>query len=490
MKRPELVIIDGPYMGLDPLSRISIDKALRNLSKSTGIGLVLGFTKDYNEITSWLTDLVAIKPDSSIFYSGAYPPLEAAGFAANPDMDELLTGVVDAERLTFEEKKGKMATVSGDSRSRDGFSQSSPPLPPGEAVVKMQGVRVSYGDKTVLGDWSHVVDGEHRPGLWWSLHRGQRYGIFGPNGSGKTTMLSLITSDHPQTYSLPIEIFGRSRLPGPGQPGISLFDIQKRMGHSSPEVHAFFPKQLTVRRALESAWADAPLARPRLTKADDGRVSACLRWFAKELNPRRDKTNETAIEKVEAALARISPNYSLANKVKKLREIYDVSTVGDKDIEWAYRSKFGELSFSNQRLVLFLRAIVAEPDLVILDEAFSGMDASTRDRALLFLSQGERVSQVGFAESEQAFTDSQVSALATIGEVKMRGLSPEQALLTISHSRHDVPGCVREWICLPEPGEGRVARTGVLQGPLELNPAGWDDIWGTRLDTDPGNTFT
>jgi hypothetical protein len=42
-----------------------------------------------------------------------------------------------------------------------------------------------------------------------------------------------------------------------------------------------------------------------------------------------------------------------------------------------------------------------------------------------------------------------------------------------------VPGCVREWICLPEPGEQKAPRMGELAGPLELNPKGWEAVWGS-----------
>nr|POE71840.1 putative abc transporter atp-binding protein [Quercus suber] len=484
MKNPELVIIDGPYMGLDPLSRISIDKALRSLSHSTGIRLVLGFTKDHDEIPPWLTDLVAIKSDSTVFYSGAFPPPKEAEFATNADMRVLLTGVGHVERSKGGGEDTAMPHVIKGPRSRDGFEQISPPLSPGEALVEMRGVRVAYGDKTVLGGWTQKVDGDDRPGLWWSLHRGQRCGIFGPNGSGKTTMLSLITSDHPQTYSLPIDIFGRSRLPGHGQPGISLFDIQKRMGHSSPEVHAFFPKQLTVRRAIESAWADAPLARPHITETNGRRIDACLRWFARELDPTSRGTKTSPVEELETAFEHMASQDFRADDAETLRKTYETAIESDEDVEWARHSKFGELSFSNQRLILFLRAIVAEPDLVILDEAFSGMDATTRDRALLFLSQGERIARVHGYGSTQTVPGTRESVISILGKVCVNGLSSEQALLVISHSKEDVPGCVREWICLPEPGEGHTPRLGALSGPLELNPRGWDDIWGLRRDAE------
>lgn len=480
MKNPELLIIDGPFMGLDPHNKSEMGRSLRSLYQSTRIRLVLGLSKSHSTISPWLTQLVAIENNLSIFYNGPHPPPRNSVFARNPEMKTLLTGTDRVQRALARREKNQ-SPASDDSsfskgiKSKDGFLQVSPPLSPGEKVVDMQGVKVTYGDKTALGDWAHSIH-EKQSGLWWSLHRGQRCGIFGTNGSGKTTMLSLITSDHPQTYSLPIQIFGRSRLPGAGEPGISLFDIQKRMGHSSPEVHAFFPKQLTVRRAIESAWADAPLARPHLNEEADRKVDACLRWFARELNPTQTEDRRTFVEEL-TWIYKYTRRSSQCDRRDRMRRTYDQTVFDDTDIDWAHRTRFYELTFSNQRLVLFLRAIIAEPDLVILDEAFSGMDSTTRDKALLFLSHGEQISHIAAGKNEGHGED---SVLALIDAVRVKGLTPEQALLVISHSKDDVPGCVREWICLPEPGGGRRPRTGILRGPLELNPEGWDEIWGVR----------
>ncbi|KAF2480833.1 ABC transporter domain-containing protein [Neohortaea acidophila] len=397
MGRPQVLLLDGPFMGLDPNTLANMSRVLRDLAERQQPRLIISLRPE-DGVPEWISHLVLVSEEARILAQGA--------------KQEVFNSKTDATKsILFTAQLGHNAN-NITRLSRDGFPQESPALKAGEPLVEMNGVEVAYGQnearRVVLGDWEQQVNGEQRPGLWWSLHRGQRSGIFGANGSGKTTMLSLITSDHPQTYSLPIKLFGRSRLPAPGEAGISLFDIQKRMGHSSPEVHAFFPKSLTVRRALESAWADAPMAKPRLDEEANRRVAACLRCF------------------------------------------------------------------SNQRLLLFLRAIVASPDLVILDEALSGIDEATRDKALLFLSQGETVAAVvdGVA---------QPSVLTQLDMVVHSGLSPDQALLVISHSKEDVPGCVREWICLPEPGEGRIPRTGKLSGPLELNPQGWGEIWGERL---------
>lgn len=434
MARPEILLLDGPFMGLDPNTLVRMSAVLKELAAKQQPRLIMSLRPE-DGVPEWVTDLVVLGDDCQVLAQGPKEQLlevrQSRGASTSQSLDAARLGHALGQELRV---------------SRDGFPRDAPALPPGEPLVEMQGVKVAYGDRVVLGDWKQPINNSEKEGLWWSLHRGQRCGIFGPNGSGKTTMLSLITSDHPQTYSLPIKLFGRSRLPKPGQQGISVFDLQKRMGHSSPEVHAFFPKGLSVRRALESAWADAPMAKPTLTADACARVDACLRWFAPELSP---------ASRSDLPILRSS----------------DGGPTGNEDISWATDLRFAELSFSSQRLILFLRAIIANPDLVILDEALSGVDEATRDRALLFLSHGENVIAVRDGEAQR-------SQLSLDGKVTIGGLRPEQALLVISHSKEDVPGCLREWICLPEPGEGKPPRIGTLDGPLELSLEGWERIWG------------
>ncbi|KAM0713321.1 hypothetical protein Q7P35_000773 [Cladosporium inversicolor] len=409
MERPEVLLLDGPFMGLDPRTLERLSGVLRRLAERSQPRLVVSLRPE-DEVPEWISHVVVVDENLKVLHQGP--------------KDEVLEASKD-----FLKHSISSPHAGKEQLSRDGFPKLSPPLPKGEPLVELNGIRVSYGPKTVLGDW-HQPD-KSSPGLWWSLHRGQRCGIFGPNGSGKTTMLSLITSDHPQTYGLPIKLFGCSRLPTPGQPGISVFDLQRRMGHSSPEVHAFFPKRLSLRRTLESAWADAPLAKPTLDGEAKQRVDATLRWFANDLRQQQQRGAHIQAGNLE----------------------------DEADLSWAEEVHFGELSFSAQRLALFLRAIVHSPPLIILDEAFSGIDETVRDRALSFLSHGEKG--------------------GPIGDGVMEGLGEEQALLVISHAKEDVPGCIREWICLPEPGEQKAPRIGELSGPLELNPEGWADIWGS-----------
>ncbi len=51
-----------------------------------------------------------------------------------------------------------------------------------EVLVNMEGVCVRYGEKMVLGNWTQGPEEEKTRGLWWDVRRGDRWGIFGPNG--------------------------------------------------------------------------------------------------------------------------------------------------------------------------------------------------------------------------------------------------------------------------------------------------------------------
>ena len=268
-------------------------------------------------------------------------------------------------------------------------------------------------------------------------------------GSGKTTLLSLICSDHPQSYSLPIKIFGRGRLPQLGEPGIPIFDIQARIGQSSPEIHAFFPRNLTLRQTIQNAWADTFLGTPRLDDESRALVDHCLRWFEPELNP--SFRSDMQAESLEG-------------------------TAPTRFTDWADSLRFGDAPFSSQRVALLVRAIVKKPELVVLDEAFSGMDDSVRDKCMLFLTWGT-TRQFRFSKDKKsvALTDPRIW-----GNLTIKGLTDDQALICVSHVKEEVPGIVREWICLPEAISEHPPRFGRLIGPLEGYVDGWNEIWGTK----------
>lgn len=267
-------------------------------------------------------------------------------------------------------------------------------------------------------------------------------------GSGKTTLLSLICSDHPQSYSLPIKIFGKGRLPKSGQPGVSIFDIQTRIGQSSPEIHGFFPRNLTVRQTIRNAWADTFLSMPRPSHENDSTVDSCLQWFEAELNP-----------------------------ASKLSNPQSSKQIGSQGTDWADALHFGDIPFSSQRVALFLRAIVKKPDLVILDEAFSGMDDNVRDKCMLFLTWGETHLFGYSSDGTRTKRGKLTTSSKTSEEALISGLTEDQALICVSHVKEEVPGLIRQWICLPEAGGGWAPRFGRLHGPLEGCRNGWEEVW-------------
>ena len=295
----------------------------------------------------------------------------------------------------------------------------------------------------------------------------------------------MICSDHPQTYSLPIRLFGRPRLPQPGQLGVSLFDLQARIGHSSPEIHAFFPRQLSVRRTLESAWADTFLSKPTLDDTKDSVVDACLRWFQADLNPSFADPLERDTDRAQGppdglSGRRIPHTRAQRRAAEEYRAVESDSSLSD-ELDWADHLYFGDIPFSAQRVALFLRAVIKQPALVILDEAFSGLDERLRDKCMLFLAHGEtRI--LGYPQTGEGAEEANENIRSKPSGKKsviITGLSEEQALLCVSHVKEEVPGQVREWLCLPEPNLRRPPRAGRFKVPLGDDRAQWHEIWSS-----------
>ncbi|ROT41884.1 ABC transporter [Sodiomyces alkalinus F11] len=464
LRTPEVLLLDEPFMGLDPPTVASLSELLRSMAERAAPRLVLA-ARPQDPIPEWITHLVYLRSDCQVgsmgekdvvmeglrkyatgVWRGALAEDEKLPVRALAEMGRVLTSEgVAGEALGSEEGARQQHTVEEMAGTRDLPGREAE----GEALVEMDGVQVRYGDKIALGNWTQDTPSGPAPktGLVWTVRRGERWGCFGPNGSGKTTLVSLLCSDHPQTYSLPIRLFGRSRLPEPGsgQRPLTFWDVQRRIGHSSPEVHQHMPTYLSVRQVLENAWADTFKGVPKLDDAARAKVEAALRWFAPELNP----------------------NYHHDERVAVGRRGADDWA---DSLRWADDHLFGRLSFSAQRVALFLRAIIKHPDVVVLDEAFGGMDEKVRDKCMLFLVRGEEKTH----DAAGKVVDSEV---AKQGEVRATGLSPDQALVCISHLKEETPDCVREWICLPEANEGRPARFGRFDGPLRTDERRWRELW-------------
>ena len=163
-------------------------------------------------------------------------------------------------------------------------------------------------------------------GLSWEVHAGERWVIIGPNGSGKTTLLSLITGDNPLAYACDIERFGL-RL----GPGVPLWQVRSRMAAVSPEDQVFADGTQTVGALVFSGLFDREGRRKRPTARQRERALALL-----------------------AAMG----------------------------LHERLHDPLGTLSAGLARLALIVRALVAEPELLLLDELCMNLEAPERKKVL------------------------------------------------------------------------------------------------------------
>jgi molybdate transport system ATP-binding protein len=202
-----------------------------------------------------------------------------------------------------------------------------------------------------------------------AVRSGECWVVHGRNGSGKTTLIRTLYGDHG------VAVGGRIERAGVAA-GVPLERFKKRVGLVAPHLQAEHPRELTVSEVVQSGrhasvgLNDAPSA------ADRGAARRALALLG---------------------LTRL-----------------------------AHRP-LAELSYGQSRRVLFARALVRSPRLLLLDEPFAGVDAPTR-RALM-----ERV-----------------SALAAGGT----------AIVVTTHRPGDWPGCATHEL---ELARGRARYCGPLR---------------------------
>lgn len=283
LKSPKLLVLDDPFAGLDPTMRARLHAALNRLADE-GLPMVL-MVRHEDEIPACATHLLLLK---NVRIAGQRR-LACRGMAAGG----------------FPSLRPKAARAICPHHADGDACQP---------IIKLRGVTVRYGKRTVLDK------------LDWTVRVGERWLIVGPNGSGKTLLLSLITGDNPAAYANDVRVFGRPR-----EPGESLWPIRRRIGQVSPEIQCYFDGGISVLDAVLSGRlnAEGGVARPTRAAREDAR-----RW---------------------------------------LREL------GLTDAE---KVPFGELSAGRQRLVLLARAMLPQPDLLLLDEPCLNLDYAARRHVL------------------------------------------------------------------------------------------------------------
>lgn len=161
-------------------------------------------------------------------------------------------------------------------------------------------------------------------GLSFEIHPGQCWVVHGSNGSGKTTLLRTLYGD------FGVATGGRIHRQGI-EPGVPLQEFKRRAGFVAAHLQADHPHHLTVSEIVESGRHASIGLNDASTAADRAAARRALAFF--DLDGFESRTRE-------------------------------------------------ELSYGQMRRVLFARAWVTHPKLLLLDEPLSGVDAPTR-RVLL-----------------------------------------------------------------------------------------------------------
>ncbi|MES2375260.1 MAG: ATP-binding cassette domain-containing protein [Bacteroidota bacterium] len=276
LKNPTLLLMDSPLTGLDVQTRQEFNDIIKEITIS-GISIVIA-TSPY-EIPDAITNIAVLKNGAII---NTYSKADFKPELVAPQNDDTI------DKVELQSLLNTHDTIA--------YQQ----------IISMNKVNVKYGDNVILND----VD--------WQVTPGDRWALLGHNGAGKSTLLSLINGDNPQAYANNIVLFDKKR--GTGE---SIWDIKKKIGFVSPELHQYFPTDNSCLQVIESGYYDTL---GLFRQSNKQHAETALRWM-----------KALEIDKYARALLKNIPA-------------------------------------SAQRLCLLARALIKNPPLLIFDEPCQGMD--------------------------------------------------------------------------------------------------------------------
>lgn len=288
---PELLVLDEPFDGLDADTLIMLQDYLNQIKEKMQIVMVLNRFDEFPAFTSHIAYVEQgqlihqVSTENKQAYSDLYQlmHLKTTELSIPPASTTSLLDHLDAS----------------------------------QALVDLKNIQVKYADATILEEVN------------WRIERHQHWQLSGPNGSGKTALLSLITGDHPQCYVNDIFVFGFQR--GNGE---SIWQIKQYIGYVSTALQWEYRVGTSLRNVIISGFYDSI---GLYNKSTDVEKSIANQWLA----------------------------------------LLGMSSKADQP--------FNQLSYGDQRLILIARAMVKHPPLLILDEPCLGLDDINRQLVLALI---------------------------------------------------------------------------------------------------------
>ena len=310
----KLLILSDPFAGLDIQSRTILLDFFDSVARRGGSGtdgsnamphIILGLER-WHEVPEAITHVIEFS-DKKISFCGP-----------RADYEKLISQRADSAKASQEKEKqdfqeGFEQLHREASADETGISEERSQQ---EALVEMHDVNVGWDGHQVLRK------------LNWTLRRGEHWLVRGPNGSGKTTFLELITGDNMQVFSNDIKIFGNRR--GSGE---TIWDIKKRLGIVSYRLHVEY-RMLGGTSLLAVIISGLRDSIGLYGAPTDLEIATTKKWLALGGFAGRETEN------------------------------------------------FGNLSYGEQRAILILRSAVKTPEILILDEPCHGLDENYRAKIL------------------------------------------------------------------------------------------------------------
>ena len=343
LKQPQVLILENPFIGLDPPTRDTLCRLLEQINRELGISIVMTQT-DADRIPAVVTHVYFMEsgrisskiPAEAVRNCGQKPSLEVDASLTLGHSDSSLTPVgvqlPDADCSARNIEKTGTVTLP-QLRESKRFDK----------VVEMRRVNIAYGDRQIFKE------------LDWTVRSGEKWNVTGPNGSGKSTLLSLVNADNPRAYSLDITLFDRRR--GTGE---SIWDIKRHIGFLSSEMHSGFITSDTVLEIIRGGLED---------KFGGGAQISGLQYNTQS-NPHHEEggyiQQDIDIQPVEL--------HAPQKLVRGICEISGLPTEEAYLMRWLRlfgaedlaNRRYNTLSSGEQRYILLIRAFVKDPDLLIL----------------------------------------------------------------------------------------------------------------------------